>query len=52
MICIDFDRRVLRVDEARRALREMSSSLDAAHVRELTSKLDEAEREARSGKLP
>jgi hypothetical protein len=44
MICIDFDRRVLKLDEARRALGEMRDSLDAAHVREVEKKLDDAAR--------
>jgi hypothetical protein len=43
IICIDLNRRALRPDEARRALREMRDSLDAEHVRELEQKLDEAD---------
>lgn len=44
IICIDFDRGALRPAEARRALREMQSGLDAAHVKDVEKKLSEAER--------
>ena len=43
IICVDFERGALQLNEARRALREMQASLDAAHVREVEYKLDEAE---------
>ena len=43
IICIDFERGALRPKEARRALREMRSEMDAAHVKELEKKLEEAE---------
>ena len=43
IICIDFERGALRPQEARRALREMRSGLDAAHAKEIEKKLDEAE---------
>jgi hypothetical protein len=46
LICIDFDRGALKLREARRALGEMRSKLDAEHVREVEKKLDAAEREA------
>jgi hypothetical protein len=45
IICADFDRGALKVDEARRALREMAVTLDAEHARRVTEKLDEAEQE-------
>ena len=43
IICIDFERGALRPQEARRALREMRSGLDAQHAKEIEKKLDEAE---------
>jgi len=43
IICADFERGALRLDEARRALREMMATLDAAHAREVVEKLDDAE---------
>lgn len=43
LICIEFDKRTMRVGEARRALGEMRGSLDPRHVAELETKLDEAE---------
>jgi hypothetical protein len=46
LICIDFDRGARKLREARRALGEMRSTLDAEHLREVEQKLDEAEREA------
>jgi hypothetical protein len=46
LICVDFDRGALKLREARRALGEMRSKLDAEHVREVERKLDDAEREA------
>ena len=42
IICIDFERGALRPQEARRALREMRVTLDAAHAKEIEKKLDEA----------
>jgi hypothetical protein len=50
MICIDFDRGALRPKEARRALREMREGLDAAHVKQVEQKLDEAEKNSASQK--
>jgi hypothetical protein len=46
IICVDFDRGALKLDEARRAFGEMRSTLDAAHAREVADKLDEAEQES------
>jgi hypothetical protein len=46
LICVDFDRGALKLREARRALGEMRTTLDAEHVREVEQKLDEAEAEA------
>ena len=45
IICVDFERGALKLNEARRAFGEMRSTLDAAHARELAEKLDEAEEE-------
>lgn len=44
IICIDFERGALKLKEARRALGEMRTGLDEAHVREIEQKLDQAER--------
>ena len=43
IICIDFDRGALRPQEARRALREMRTTLDAGHAKEVEKKLEAAE---------
>lgn len=43
LICIDFERGALRLNEARRALGEMREGLGAAHAREVEEKLDAAE---------
>jgi hypothetical protein len=43
IICVDFERGALKLKEARRALGEMRSKLDAAHLKELEDKLDVAE---------
>lgn len=45
LICIDFDRGALKLREAKRALGEMRSRLDAEHVREVEQKLQQAERD-------
>jgi hypothetical protein len=45
IICIDFERGALKLNEARRAFGEMRSTLDAAHAREVADKLDEADEE-------
>ncbi|HKQ69252.1 MAG TPA: hypothetical protein VJT73_07935 [Polyangiaceae bacterium] len=42
IICIDFDRGALKLNEAKRALGEMRQGLDAAHLREVEKKLEEA----------
>jgi hypothetical protein len=44
IICIDFARGALKLNEARRALGEMRSALDPKHVREVEQQLDKAER--------
>jgi hypothetical protein len=44
LICIDFDRGALKLREAKRALGEMRSTLDAQHLKEVEQKLSEAER--------
>ncbi len=43
IICADFDRGALKLDEARRALREMLATLDDEHARKVIEKLDAAE---------
>jgi hypothetical protein len=48
IICIDFNRGALKVNEARRALGEMRETLDPQHIREVEKKLDEAERDPSS----
>jgi hypothetical protein len=45
LICIDFDRGALKLREAKRALGEMRTKLDAQHLREVEQKLEQAERE-------
>jgi len=52
IICLDFDRGALKIREARRALGEMRPTLDAKHAREVSEKLDEAERKAKAGGKP
>jgi hypothetical protein len=44
LICIDFDRGALKLREAKRALGELRSTLDAEHLKEVERKLAEAER--------
>ena len=46
LICVDFDRGALKLREAKRALGEMRTTLDAQHLREVEKKLDDAERAA------
>jgi hypothetical protein len=45
LICIDFDRGALKLREAKRALGEMRTTLDAQHLKEVEKKLADAERE-------
>jgi hypothetical protein len=49
IICVDFERGALKLNEARRALSEMRTALDTSHLRELEKKLDDAERNPPSG---
>ncbi len=49
LICIDFDRGALKLREAKRALGELRSTLDAKHVKEVEQKLDEAEQAEAQG---
>ena len=44
LICIDFARGALKLNEARRALGEMRDGLPPEHVREVEEQLEEAER--------
>lgn len=46
LICVDFDRGALKLREAKRALGEMRTTLDAQHLKEVEKKLAEAERAA------
>jgi hypothetical protein len=46
LICVDFDRGALKLREAKRALGEMRTTLDAQHLKEVQKKLDDAERAA------
>jgi hypothetical protein len=46
IICIDFARGALKLQEARRALGEMRGGLPPEHVKQVEETLDEAEREA------
>ena len=43
LICIDFDRGALKLREAKRALGEMRTTLDAQHLKEVEKKLADAE---------
>jgi hypothetical protein len=43
LICIDFDRGALKLREAKRALGEMRTTLDAQHLKEVERKLADAE---------
>lgn len=52
VICIDFARGALKLNEARRALGEMRSTLDPKHVREVEQQLDKAERDPPSSSTP
>jgi hypothetical protein len=45
LICIDLAKKTITPAEGRRALREMSETLDREHAREVESKLEEAESE-------
>jgi len=46
IICIELAKQAMSPLEARRALREMSSKLDKAHLAEVETKLVEAEKAA------
>lgn len=46
LICVEIAKSKMTVNEARQQLREMREGLDKAHVAEVESKLDEAERAA------
>ena len=46
LICVDFDRGALKLREAKRALGEMRTTLDAQHLKEVEKKLADAERAA------
>ncbi len=44
IICVDFQKQQMTLDEARRAFREMISALDPEHAEEVRKMLQEAER--------
>lgn len=46
LICIDFDKGKLTTGEARRAIGEMRTKLDARHLAEVEAKVAKAEAEA------
>jgi hypothetical protein len=46
LICIDFDRGALKLNEAKRALGEMRGKLEPEHLKEVEQKLEAAERAA------
>ncbi len=52
IICIDFERGALKLGEARRALREMVTTIDPGHAKEVQEKLDRAEAEAEAEAPP
>jgi hypothetical protein len=43
IICVELAKRSMTPAEARRALREMTTKLDRAHVAEVEAKLEEAD---------
>jgi len=47
IICIDFARGALKLQEARRALGEMREGLPPDHARQVEAALEEAERQER-----
>ena len=49
LICIDFDRGALKLREAKRALGELRTTLDAEHLKQVEQKLAEAERAEAAG---
>lgn len=46
LICVEIAKSKMTVNEARQQLREMREGLDKAHIAEVESKLDEAEKAA------
>ena len=51
IICLDFEKGRMTSKEARRALSEMVTKLDAKHVRDLERSLSEAEEQGRGGQV-
>lgn len=47
LICIDFQKQKMTINDARRALREMSESLGDAHTREVSQLISQAEKAQR-----
>lgn len=45
MICVDFQKQKMTINDARRAFREMSSDMDPEHAREVRKMLRKAEQE-------
>jgi len=50
IICVELAKQAMTPSEARRALREMSSKLDQAHLAEVETKLVQAEADAAAPK--
>jgi hypothetical protein len=50
LICIDFDRGALNLREAKRALGELRTTLDAQHLTAVEQKLAEAEQREQTNK--
>ena len=48
LICIDFQKQKMTINDAKRALREMVEVLDEDHVEEVREMIAKAEEEARS----
>ena len=48
MICVDFQKQRMTLNDARRAYGEMVESLDPEHAREVKQMLEEAEKDATS----
>ena len=47
LICVDFQKERMTITDARRALREMITTLEPEHAREVHQMIQEAEREQR-----
>jgi len=45
LICVDFQKQKMTINDARRAFREMSSDMDPEHAREVRKMIRKAEQE-------